>query len=73
MDLVKPDFLRERQGLPELFLCLPRKSADDVFDDFDLADLTVEERLRIIRDYVAGMTDKFALNLYRELSGQRLP
>ena len=49
------------------------KSADDVFDDFDLADLTVEERLRIIRDYVAGMTDKFALNLYRELSGQRLP
>lgn len=46
---------------------------DEVFDRFDLADLTVEERLRIIRDYVAGMTDKFALNHYRELSGQRLP
>lgn len=48
-------------------------SVDEVFDRFDLADLTVEERLRIIRDYVAGMTDKFALNHYRELSGQRLP
>lgn len=46
---------------------------DKVFERFDLADLTVEERLRIIRDYVAGMTDKFALNHYRELSGQRLP
>lgn len=49
------------------------KSVDDVFDEFDLGDLTVEERLRIIRDFVAGMTDKFALNHYRELSGQRLP
>lgn len=46
---------------------------DYVFERFDLADLTVEERLRILRDYVAGMTDKFALNHYRELSGQRLP
>lgn len=47
-------------------------SIEDVFDHFDLGDLTVEERLRIIRDYVAGMTDKYALNHYRELSGQRL-
>lgn len=48
------------------------KNVDNVFGEFDLGDLTVEERLRLIRDYVAGMTDKFALNHYRELSGQRL-
>jgi dGTPase len=47
-------------------------TVDEVFDRFDLGDLTVEERFRIIRDYVAGMTDKFALNHYQELSGQRL-
>lgn len=48
------------------------KNVDDVFEEFDLGDLTVEERFRLVRDYVAGMTDKFALNHYRELSGQRL-
>lgn len=59
-----PDMYKEKYG---------DFAADDVLDDFDIGDLTVEERLRVIRDYVAGMTDKFALNHYRELSGQRLP
>lgn len=48
------------------------KEVDKVFDEFDLCDLTVEERFRIIRDFIAGMTDKFALNHFQELSGQRL-
>ena len=48
------------------------KDVDAVFEEFDLADLTAEERFRIIRDYVAGMTDKFALTHYQEISGQRL-
>lgn len=47
-------------------------SCEDVFDRFDIGDLTAEERFRIIRDYIAGMTDKFALNHYQELSGQKL-
>lgn len=58
-----PDEFKEKYG---------EKDVDAVFEEFDLADLTAEERFRIIRDYVAGMTDKFALTHYQELSGQRL-
>lgn len=39
---------------------------------FDVKDFSVEERLRILRDYVSCMTDKFALNHYRKLSGQQI-
>lgn len=58
-----PDVYKEKYG---------DKDVDAVFEEFDLADLTAEERFRIIRDYVAGMTDKFALTHYQEISGQRL-
>lgn len=46
--------------------------ADDEYEEFDVEDFTVEERLRILRDYVCCMTDKFALNHYRKLSGQQI-
>ena len=49
-----------------------KKKADDVYESFDVKDFTVEERLRILRDYVSCMTDKFALNHYRKLSGQKI-
>ncbi|MDT3387161.1 MAG: hypothetical protein LIR46_05280, partial [Bacteroidota bacterium] len=42
----------------------------DVYDDFDPEKLAFEEKLRIIRDHVACMTDKYALEQYRKLSGQ---
>lgn len=48
------------------------KIAHVEYKDFDIGDLTIEERLRIIRDFVAGMTDSYALNHYRKLSGQRI-
>lgn len=44
----------------------------DVYKDFDPKDFTIGERLRIVRDYVSGMTDKFALSHYQKLNGQRL-
>lgn len=44
----------------------------DVYDDFDPKDLAFEEKLRIIRDHVACMTDKYALDQYRKLSGQTI-
>ena len=50
----------------------PTIKAEEQYDNFDVYDLSVEERLRIIRDFVAGMTDKFALNFYQKLSGQRV-
>ena len=49
-----------------------KKIADVEYDNFDVKDFSVEERLRILRDYVSCMTDKFALNHYRKLSGQQI-
>lgn len=44
----------------------------DVYDVFDPKDLAFEEKLRIIRDHVACMTDKYAVEQYRKLSGQSI-
>lgn len=41
-------------------------------EDFDIGDLSIETRFRIILDFVSGMTDKFALNHYKRLSGQQI-
>lgn len=46
--------------------------ADNIYDKFDVKDFSAEEKLRILRDYVSCMTDKFALNHYRKLSGQQI-
>ncbi len=48
------------------------KPAWDVYDDYDPKDLAFEEKLRIIRDHVACMTDKYAVEQYRKLSGQSI-
>ncbi len=48
------------------------KPAWDVYDDFDPKELAFEEKLRIIRDHVACMTDKYAVEQYRKLSGQSI-
>ena len=48
------------------------KPAWDEYDDFDPLNLAFEEKLRIIRDHVACMTDKYALDQYRKLSGQTI-
>lgn len=41
-------------------------------DTFDIGDLPIEARLRIIRDFVSGMTDKFALTHFKKISGQQV-
>ena len=45
---------------------------DKLYQDFDVVDFTVEERFRLIRDFVACMTDKFALEHFQKLSGQKI-
>lgn len=42
------------------------------YTDFDPKDLTFGERIRIIRDFVSGMTDRFALLHYQKLNGQKI-
>ena len=48
------------------------KPAWDVYDDFDPQDLAFEEKLRLIRDHVACMTDNYAVEQYKKLSGQKI-
>lgn len=38
-------------------------------ESFDLKDLSVYYKLRLIVDYISGMTDNFALSLHRTLNG----
>lgn len=45
---------------------------EELYDKFDVGDFSVEERLRVIRDFIACMTDKFALNHLRKLNGQKI-
>lgn len=49
-----------------------KKDAWDYYEDFDPKNFTFEERMRLIRDFVAGMTDKFAVAHYRKLNGQQI-
>lgn len=46
--------------------------SDDEIADFDLDRLSTRSKLRMIVDFVSGMTDKYAVSLYRQLNGQQL-
>lgn len=53
----------------------PEITADKVteeYNTFDVRDFSVEERFRLVRDYVACMTDKFALSQFQRISGQKI-
>lgn len=53
----------------------PGISGDEVektYQDWDVKNFSVEERFRLMRDYVACMTDKFALTQFQKLSGQKI-
>ena len=40
--------------------------------EYDVEKLTPYNKLRLIVDFVSGMTDRYAVTLYQKLSGQRL-
>lgn len=46
--------------------------SSDEIGDFDIGKLSTYERLRIIVDFVASMTDKYSVELYQTLSGNSL-
>jgi dGTPase len=48
------------------------RKAWNEYENFDPKDLFFEEKLRIIRDHVACMTDTYALEQYRKLSGEKI-
>ncbi len=47
-------------------------NTDALCDSFSTSELPIYYRLRMIVDYISGMTDKFAVQHYRRLSGQRI-
>lgn len=51
---------------------IAKKVEDEYNKKFDSENLSIEEIFRIVRDQVAGMTDKFALDQYQRLSGQNI-
>jgi dGTPase len=67
-----------RQLFPLDFLKRPRNSGLSASEDRDpagfyLTFMTQYERLLAVTDYVSGMTDRFAVQLFQRLSGIRLP
>lgn len=46
--------------------------SEDDFFNYDLASLSENAKLRLIVDFVSGMTDKFAVMLYQQLSGLKV-
>ena len=62
--------------LPLEFLRRPGKKyahSDKGSPDFYLDLMTPYQRVLAVTDYVSGMTDSFAVNLYQRLSGIKLP
>jgi dGTPase len=75
-DEVKDSKLRKL--LPKDFLWMrgrSRQLSESPKDptDFYLDAMTPYERLLAVTDYISGMTDRFAVQLYQRLSGIRLP
>lgn len=44
----------------------------DAYESHDPAAFSAEERFRLVRDYVACMTDKYALSQFQKISGQNI-
>lgn len=48
------------------------ENIDKLCDDTTISEMPIYYRLRMIVDFISGMTDKFAVQHYRKLSGQRI-
>lgn len=46
--------------------------SDEELADFDVATLSENAKLRLVVDFISGMTDKFAVQLYQQLSGHKI-
>ena len=59
-------------------VCAPEKSYSQLLlsqasAQYELKAERLEDRIMAVLDYLSGMTDVFALDLYRKISGQSLP
>ena len=66
---------RARQVVTELFAVYradPAQMRDDYADRIARAGITEAAQARVVADYIAGMTDRFALREHERLTGRRL-
>ncbi|WP_373483853.1 dGTP triphosphohydrolase [Acetobacterium sp.] len=54
-----------------IYICLHDTGYEGHQKDF--AETSIYERLLLVTDYISGMTDSYAVNLYKQLIGVRLP
>lgn len=59
-----------RTAIHEQFGKIP--NSNDDLNCFEIENLNDYQKLRIIVDFVSGMTDQYAVKLYQKLSGQKL-
>lgn len=76
MDFLVHDKRIEWSASERCYVSLPSRSriedVDALCDSLHIDKLPNYYRLRIIVDFISSMTDKFAVNHYRKLSGQRI-
>lgn len=60
--------MHEANYITEEFKCFTHEE----MYNFDIGTLSPYQKLRLIVDFVSGMTDKFAVEMYQKLSGLRL-
>ncbi len=76
MDYLVHDGCIEWSPAERCYLSLPaREKIEDIdvlCDSLPISELPKYYRLRIIVDFISSMTDKFAVNHYQKLSGQRI-
>ncbi len=76
MDYLVHDGRIEWSPEQRCYLSLPARERiediDELCDSLPISELPNYYRLRIIVDFISSMTDKFAVNHYQKLSGQRI-
>lgn len=59
--------LGKEKAYSELF------KSNRVSDQYNIKSPILYERIQAVLDYISGMTDVFALDLYRKINGNSLP
>jgi dGTP triphosphohydrolase len=65
--------IKQRKTKQALFDIFFRKSSLNPHGQYNIKAPALYERIQAVLDYISGMTDVFALDLYRKINGNSLP
>lgn len=66
------DYIKRAEGLISKSILRAAFAENELPEDSSIRDLDDYYKLRVIVDYITGMTDQFAINQYQKLSGQKI-